>query len=65
MSKDSMAKKLKELRGTRSQREVAEAVGVSTSAYAMYEAGERTPRDEVKVRIAEFYKKSIKYIFFE
>jgi DNA-binding XRE family transcriptional regulator len=61
---DSMAKKLVELRGKRSQREVAEALGISVSALAMYETGERVPRDQVKVKIANYFKKPIHTIFF-
>lgn len=58
------AKKLVALRGKKSQREVAEAVGISPSAYAMYETGERTPRDGVKIALANYFHKSVQYIFF-
>lgn len=59
-----MAKKLVELRGERTQDEVAEALNISKSALAMYESGKRVPRDPVKIRISKYYKKSILYIFF-
>lgn len=55
---------LYKLRGTRSRSEVARAVGVSERALASYERGERVPRDEVKQRIANFYKRSVQHIFF-
>lgn len=55
---------LKRLRGSRTQEEVAEAVGISRAALGMYEIGARVPRDAVKVRLAEYYKKSVKYIFY-
>lgn len=55
---------LKELRGTKSQSEVARAVGVSDSAMSAYELDARVPRDEVKVRIATYYGKSVQEIFF-
>ena len=47
-----------------SRAELACAIGVSTSAVAMYERGERLPRDEIKVKIAEFYGESVGAIFF-
>lgn len=59
-----IAKKLIELRGDRTQAQVAKAIGVSTSTYGMYEIGQRMPSDEVKVKIARFYKKSVQSIFF-
>lgn len=55
---------LKDLRGERSQSEMAAAVGVTKSAWAMYERGERVPRDEVKRRIATYFGKTVQEIFF-
>ena len=46
------------------QEDVAISIGISPSAYAMYETGKRTPRDDVKVAIAQYFRKSVKYIFF-
>lgn len=40
-------------------------LGISTSALLKYENGERTPRDEIKIRIAEYYKQSVQAIFFD
>ena len=53
-----------ELRGNKSQDEVAKAIGISKSALSMYENGSRVPRDEIKVRLANYYKKSVQHIFF-
>lgn len=61
---NAMARKLVELRGEKTQEEVANALGISKSALCMYETGERVPRDPIKVRISRYYKKSIPYIFF-
>ena len=47
-----------------SREDLAAAVGASTSAIAMYELGERMPRDEMKLKIANFFGKSIESIFF-
>ena len=55
---------LKELRGNKSQAEIASSVGVTKSAWAMYERGERVPRDEVKVKIAKHFGKSVQEIFY-
>lgn len=59
-----IAKKLVELRGEKSRSDVATALGISVSALQMYEIGERVPRDEIKSKIAHFYKKSVQSIFF-
>ncbi len=56
--------KLRELRGKRSREEIAGAVNVSVSAIAMYENEERSPRDEIKLRLAEFFGKTVQEIFF-
>ena len=62
---EKVAERLVELRGKRSREEVANALGVSVSAIAMYENGERIPRDIIKIKIAEYYKKSVQEIFFD
>ena len=64
MDAQKIAERLIKLRGNRTQAEVAEMLGISQSAYSMYENGERIPRDEIKKRIAQFYKRSVNTIFF-
>ena len=64
MNNEQIAKKLIELRGSKTQKEVSEAIGVSQAAYAMYETGQRVPRDSIKIKIASYYKKSIQSIFY-
>lgn len=59
-----IGKRLAELRGKKTQEEVASALGISTSTLSMYECGERIPRDTIKVKIAKYYKKSVQAIFF-
>lgn len=59
-----IGKKLIELRGSRTQAEVARALNISPSAYSMYETGNRIPRDSIKIRIAEYYKKPVHKIFY-
>ena len=60
----STGAKLKELRGAKTQQEAAEGIGITKSALAMYERDERIPRDEVKVRIANYYGVSVLFLFF-
>ena len=55
---------LRKLRGNKTQKEIAEGVGVTPSAWAMYERNERVPRDEVKVKIAAFFNSTVQNIFF-
>ena len=57
-------RKLVELRGKKSQATVAEAVGISVSALAMYESGARNPRDDVKLALANYYGVSVASLFF-
>ena len=47
-----------------SQRELGAAIGVSRTAIANYEQGIRIPRDEIKVKLANYYGKSVEEIFF-
>ncbi|MCQ2439451.1 MAG: helix-turn-helix domain-containing protein [Oscillospiraceae bacterium] len=56
--------RLKEARGKRTQREVANELGISFSALCMYENGDRTPRDELKVRMAKLYGQTVGHLFF-
>lgn len=55
---------LRKLRGDKSIEKIACEIGVSKSAWAMYERDERVPRDEVKIRIANHFGKSVQEIFF-
>lgn len=60
----SMAEKLREARGDKTRKEVCKAVGISLNALMMYENGKRVPRDDVKIRLADFYNKGIEELFF-
>jgi transcriptional regulator with XRE-family HTH domain len=55
---------LRKLRGKKSRETLANIAGVSVSSYSKYERDERRPSDEVKQKIAAFYKKSVDSIFF-
>lgn len=64
MNKTAIMKRLRELRGTRSRREVGEAIGVTKQAIAMYENGLRIPEDNIKIRMANFYNVSVQDLFY-
>lgn len=59
-----VGERLRALRGNRTQKEVAEALGVTVMAISLYETGERMPRDEIKVKLANYYKKSVTSLFY-
>lgn len=61
---EMIGKRLTALRGEEKRETVAAAVGISVSALAMYETGKRIPRDEIKVRLAQYYNRSIESIFY-
>lgn len=46
------------------QKEAAKLIGIAPSTLAMLELGERSGRDWVKRKVAEFYKKTVDEIFF-
>ena len=60
----TIAERLVKARGKRSRESVAAAIGISVSAIAMYETGARVPRDEVKVKLADHYHKTVQELFF-
>lgn len=65
MDSEKIAQKLVELRGNKTIKEVADANGISVSALSMYEAAKRIPRDEIKVRLANYYGVDVATLFFE
>lgn len=59
-----IGKRLRELRGERSQQEVADATGVSKMAISKYETGLSIPGDDMKIALANYYGKTVEQIFF-
>lgn len=59
-----VGERLRKLRGSRTLEEVGAAIGVSSMAVSLWERGERAPSDEMKVRLANYYKKTVNAIFF-
>lgn len=64
MDANIIGKKLVELRGDKTLDEVTKAVGISISALSNYEKGTRIPRDEIKIKLAQYYGTSIEALFF-
>jgi DNA-binding XRE family transcriptional regulator len=60
----SYGKILRTLRGDKSQEAIANEIGITKSSWAMYEREERIPRDEVKIKIANYFRKTVQEIFF-
>lgn len=64
MNAEAIGKRLIDLRGKRLVKDVAKALGISASALSMYETGQRVPRDEIKIRLARYYDRTVDSIFF-
>lgn len=62
----AVGQKIAELRNNRqeSREDAAKALNISASALAMYEQGNRIPRDNIKIRIADHYGVTVGDIFF-
>lgn len=45
------------------QQQLADFLGISVSAVTNYELGIRIPRDEIKIRYAKFFNRSVSDIF--
>lgn len=65
MDRKKIGQRLIGLRGARMREEVAAACKISLSALIMYELGQRSPRDEIKIRLAHFYGVTVQHIFFD
>lgn len=64
IQKETTGMILRKLRGDRTQEEIAAILGITKSSWAMYERDERVPRDEVKIRIANFFGKTVQGLFY-
>lgn len=61
-----VGKRLKEYRERRNMTvsDCCISCGVSESAWRMYEAGERMPRDDIKREIARMFNRTVQFIFY-
>lgn len=62
---DNIGCALRELRGNKSRKEVADAVGISVSSLGMIEQGRRIPRDQTKIALANYFGTSVEKIFYQ
>lgn len=65
MNRSKIAETLISLRGEKSREEVANALNIAVSTLAMYELGQRVPRDEIKLKLADYYGADVQSIFFD
>lgn len=60
----TVAERLVKARGVESQRQVAEAIGITQAALCMYEKGKRVPQDKIKVKLAKYYRTTVQALFY-
>ncbi len=65
VDRGNIAKRLIECRGNRTKEEIAQQLNISVRALESYEAGQRTPRDSVKLALAQCYGQSVESLFFQ
>lgn len=64
VNKKKIGQTLTSLRGDTPREEIAKQLGISVSTWQMYENGQRVPKDEIKIKIASYFKKSVGEIFY-
>lgn len=64
MGNQNILRELRLMRGL-TQEKIAEDLGITKSSWAMYERGERVPRDEVKVKMAIYFRTSVEELFYK
>lgn len=64
MDRVKIANTLRVLRGDKKREEVALACEVSANAISMYENGARIPADDVKIKLASYYGKTVQELFY-
>ena len=55
----TIGERLRKARGDTPREVVAKEVGVSVSALSMYEIDQRVPRDQIKIKLADYYKTTV------
>ena len=64
MDRTGIAARLVQLRGEKTKEEVSGALNISVRALESYESANRSPRDSVKMLIADYYGVSVESLFF-
>jgi transcriptional regulator with XRE-family HTH domain len=57
-----LGNRLRQLRGKRTQSEVAKILGITRARYSHYENGRNEPDTEMLQKIADYYKVSVDYL---
>lgn len=65
MNAVEIGNRLKALRGSKTIQEVADATGIDASTIGMYEIGQRIPRDNNKIVLANYYGTTVQNLFFD
>lgn len=60
----AVAGRLRKLRGDRTQKSIAKAVGVTPMAISLYENGKRMPRIQTMNKLAKVYNTTVDALFF-
>lgn len=55
--------KCKELRGNRSQQDIADFIGITQQAYSNIEKSDKPPKIETCIKLSKIFDKPIDYIF--
>lgn len=60
----TLANRIKELRLTKNltQSQLGQIIGVGKTTISMYENGNSSPNDEIKIKLADFFEVSIDYL---
>lgn len=66
MNAADIGKRIQNMRKQRklTAEDLGKALNISSSAVNMYESGQRIPRDEVKIKIADFFGIPVETIFY-
>lgn len=64
MNSKKMGEIISGLIGDIPRKNIADDLDISLSALNMYIRGERIPRDEIKLKMAKYFGKSVEEIFF-
>ena len=66
MDRETIGKRLREHRGVfRTQKEIADAIGITPGALSQYETGERIPSDQIKIALANYYGTTVGELFYD
>lgn len=60
-----IGRRLKHLRGERTIQEIADATGIDPSTIGMYEIGQRIPRDNNKITLANYFGLTVQELFYD